>query len=165
MTEAEILMLKDAGKKLKGFVFDDVSRKQAADIIAEIVFISETARTKGILALEPVAKSLEGDKRPGFGILYDLAILMVDGTDPVLVDELFTTGYWMNQHEGFECLTSLLVRKGILAIQAKENPYIIAEKLKAHLPYSEKSDTGETVMAYVNKALSQPRMTANSLVK
>ena len=130
-----------------------------------IVFISETARTKGILALEPVAKSLEGDKRPGFGILYNLAILMVDGTDPVLVDELFTTGYWMNQPEGIECLTSLLVRKGILAIQAKENPYIIAEKLKAHLPYSEKSDTGETVMAYVNKALSQLRMTANSLVK
>lgn len=100
-----------------------------------IIELSHVARKEGLLALEEVVISDADDKTaPLMTYLRTVTGLIIDGNDPELVEEI---GYNMligSQAVGYEALIRLIYLKGMLSIQAGENPRMIAVKLMTMLP-------------------------------
>lgn len=100
------------------------------DTIDEIAFLSHIGRKEGLLALESECYNMNDDKK----YLKSMVMLMVDGTDPVLIEEICLMRYMASGFKGYDALVYLLQMRGILAIQAGENPRVIEEKLLAMVP-------------------------------
>ena len=95
--------------------------------IAEIVNLANITRAQGVLALEQQIEKTD-DRLLQIGIT-----LIVDGTDPEVVKNIIDTIIINTNKTGTELLSQLMVREGLLAIQAGYNPSIIKAKLLAYL--------------------------------
>lgn len=103
------------------------------DAVETIVKLSNTARKEGLLALEEAAPKLD-DGRPFGKELSYLVLLIVDGTEPSLVEEIAANSYIMGRNTDYNALIHLIYIRGILSIQAGENGLITGERLVAMLP-------------------------------
>ena len=102
-------------------------------IIDEIAYLSHIGRKEGLLALESECYKMdETDKK----YLKTMIMLVVDGTDPELIEEICLMRYMASGFKGYEALIYMLQMFGVLAIQAGENPRVIEEKLLAMVPES-----------------------------
>ncbi len=110
--------------------------KQGTELLNKAVEIiikfCNMARKGGLLVLEETACELE-DKN-GNNYLKAMIMLIVDGTEPQLVEEISAARYFSNGLNGYEGLQYLVFLVGSLAIQAGENPRVIEEKVLALLP-------------------------------
>ncbi|MGN0339226.1 MAG: hypothetical protein ACI4D0_01895 [Lachnospira sp.] len=97
-----------------------------------IIKFSNMARKGGLLVLEETACELE-DKN-GNNYLKAMIMLIVDGTEPQLVEDISAARYFSNGLNGYEGLQYLVFLVGSLAIQAGENPRVVEEKVLALLP-------------------------------
>lgn len=101
------------------------------ETIDEIVHLSNVGRKEGLLALECTAyEMVESSKK----YIKNMIELVVDGTDPKLVEEICLMKYMANGIKAYEGLEYMLQMVGILAIQQGENPRVIQEKLLAMIP-------------------------------
>ena len=101
------------------------------DIIDEVTYLSNVGRKEGLLALECAAYDMDKSSQK---YMKNLIELIVDGTDPVLVEEISLMKYIANNAKAYEGLAYLMQLVGGLAIQQGENPRVIEEKLLAMIP-------------------------------
>lgn len=102
-------------------------KKQCVELIASIITLSDRARRMGLLALEDdLDKITDPMMRKGL-------LLVVDGTDPDVVRDVLHAFMLSCYSRGIGLLRSVIALEGVLAIQAGENPRIIAENLSAFL--------------------------------
>ena len=96
------------------------------DTVTLILNASNIARKDGLLALEDYANTLKDN---GIDNLYYLLLLIIDGTDPQLVEEIGWMRFATRKKGGMDAIKMILELIGVLSIQNGENPRIIEEKL------------------------------------
>ncbi len=101
------------------------------DTVRLLIDYSDIARKEGLLSLEEAVGDLTIQN---YEIMKDMILLVVDGTEPELVEDISSIRYFSEGFDGFDALQYLLILIGVLAIQSGENPRIIEEKLKVILP-------------------------------
>lgn len=101
------------------------------EIIDEIAHLSHIGRKEGLLALEEAACNMEKSSQKYMKMLI---MLIVDGTDPELVEEIGIMKYITNDFTAYDGLACLMQLVGGLAIQQGNNPRVIQEKLLAMVP-------------------------------
>jgi len=121
----EIREATDNQKKEEGMM-------ELAAAVKTMYMLCGVARREGLLSLENKAMELEEEKP--YSYLKGMIMLIVDGTDPELVEEVCLAKYYAEGMRGFKGLTYLVYMIGILGIQASDNPRIIEEKLLAFVP-------------------------------
>ena len=115
----------------------DTKRREAGsnlllETFEKMMELTNISRKEGLLSLEETCNKLEDI---GSNIyLKTMIMLVVDGTDPELVEQLCLSRYFSLNLDGYEGLQYLVMMIGCLAIQAGENPRIIEEKLRAMIP-------------------------------
>ena len=102
------------------------------EVIDEMIHLSNVGRKEGLLALEEASCRMDDSKKH----LKMMILLIVDGTDPVLVEEICMMRYMANNYNPYQNLEYLMQMIGSLAIQQGENPRVIEEKLLAMVPES-----------------------------
>ena len=70
----------------------------------------------------------------GFDTLKMLMRLIVDGTDPDLIEEMALMKYFASAIKDYSALQHLIMMIGAAAIQAGENPRVLEEELALALP-------------------------------
>ena len=103
------------------------------DTIEIIKKCSMMARREGLLYLEEHSDELD-DGFPGVKYLRHMIMLVVDGTDPELLEEVCICRYCSSKLSDYAALQYLIMLAGILDIQNRENPRVIEEKIKFMLP-------------------------------
>lgn len=115
----------------------DTKRREAGsnlllETFEKMMELTNISRKEGLLSLEETCNKLEDI---GSNIyLKTMIMLVVDGTDPELVEQLCLSRYFSLNLDGYEGVQYLAMMVGSLAIQAGENPRIIEERLKALIP-------------------------------
>lgn len=100
-------------------------KKSCMNIVNNILELAQTARCCGLLELE---KQIESEKYQDLILLKTAVLLIVDGTDPVIVKEIIENYLITSQLSNKEFLENLIICKGVLAIQQGENLEWIKEK-------------------------------------
>lgn len=91
----------------------DEDKLECLEVVKYIVELSHIALEEGLLALEEESKNLKIDSK----LLKEGLELIVDGTDPELVEKYFLTNLASNDYRGKEFLKNLLIFKGVCDIQ------------------------------------------------
>ena len=121
----EIRKITDATAKKLGNV-------QLSDTLNRMCEFAVLARKEGLLSLEIAANNLSELKNGKY--LEWMTLLITDGTNPDLVEELCLTRYFAAGLEEYDALQYLMMMCGALGIQAGENSRIIEEKLIILVP-------------------------------
>ena len=108
------------------------SEELLLDTVMKLMDLSYLARRKGILELEHAVGDLPDTD--GYDSLKHLVMLVVDGTDPELIEEMVWLRHFSSDMKGYGALQHLLMMMGTLDIQAGVNPRITEEKLILTLP-------------------------------
>ena len=115
---------------------DEEQKKECYNLLAatteKVLELCNLARKEGLLALEEETQNLEELQNEKH--LKSMMMLIVDGTDPELVEEISTARMFASNMQGAEELNYLIMLMGCLSLQRGENPRIIEEKLLALLP-------------------------------
>ncbi|MCL1989125.1 MAG: hypothetical protein FWG64_14310 [Firmicutes bacterium] len=102
-------------------------KAECIPVIDEIMRLADVARREGVLSLEDEGEKLE------IPLLKAGIRLVVDGTDPELVQSILETNILTTGKTGAELLTQIIVCNGVLSIQSGENPTILLTKMFAFL--------------------------------
>ena len=100
---------------------------QIVPLIDLIVRASEKARKQGLLALEDDVNAYENPS-----LILGMQ-LVVDGTDPRLIESILTARIFSTNKRGKELLEQIIVCDGVLSIQAGDNPRLTEVKLFSFL--------------------------------
>jgi hypothetical protein len=103
------------------------------DTLETIKQCSMVARREGLLSLEEYSYEID-DSFPGVKYLRHMILLVVDDTDPKLLEDVCICRYCSSKLSDYSALQYLMMLVGILDIQNLENPHVIEEKLKFMLP-------------------------------
>jgi len=106
--------------------------KILVEIVDKICELSVVVRNYGLLALEDGVSDIDNIYNSKY--LKAMLAMVVDGTDPVIIEEISTAKYFSADLSGYEALHYLTMMFGTIAIQEGENPKIIEEKLLSMLP-------------------------------
>ena len=102
-----------------------------------MVDFSEKARREGILALDEGIDDNSGIYADLHGMLWDyfkvLMRLVVDGTDPSVIENIATYLVSTTNANNDVLLTMMVISEGVLSIQAGDNPRILTERLLSML--------------------------------
>ena len=109
-------------------IFSEEDKRRSLSDIETIVRLSDTARSEGILALEEYVEDEEIDVFLGEGIK-----LIVDGTDPRLVERILKNFIKAGNYKGYEKLSRLIKLEGLLATQMGVEPRVMAWKMVSML--------------------------------
>ena len=127
--------------------------KLLVDTIVKMINISHIARHDGLLALEEEASNKLGDF-PNGKALETMIMLVVDGTDPSILEEISELKYLSSGYVGYEALQYLMMLNAVLSIQAGENPLLIERRLLAMVPESIESQYREAVLEIEEKEVA-----------
>ena len=100
--------------------------------VKNVVKLEAVARKQGLLALEEECESFHKETEEKY--FAELLMLVIDGTDPVLVKEYALSRYFGANLTGYEGIIYLIYIKGTLMIQDGDSPVIIEQILEAMLP-------------------------------
>jgi len=100
----------------------------------QLIDFSKIARTKGLLELEEVAVTMNGDVYESY--LRKLIMLIVDGTEPDKLEEIGITTIFSGNFDSFDSIICMMCLRGALLIQEGESPYNIGNTLRAFFPPS-----------------------------
>lgn len=121
-----ILQNNDAEKREEG-------TKILIEIVEKLCELTYICRKEGLLALEEAVYDVDDIYNGRY--LKSMIMLIVDGTEPELVEEISTARFFSTNLSGYDALHYIVMMFGCLAIQAGENPRIIKEKLLSLIPY------------------------------
>lgn len=125
-------------------------RKQLVPLVDSVVRLAEHARANGLLSLENEVEHCE------YPLLRLGLQLVVDGTDPSIVDHILTTRIVSSNRSGAPLLEQIISHDAALSIQAGDNPRLIAVKCFAYLG----DDADELEALYVKAVLEASDTTA-----
>ena len=104
-------------------------------IIELVLIMSITSRQYGLLDMEELINKLSINDIGKKGIN-----LVVDGTDPALVESLLVNKYYANGYEGIEAMENLLLIVGILEVQKGTTPRLLLKLLTSMVSHKIKLD-------------------------
>ncbi len=110
----------------------EVGEKNILEIVAKMCELANTARKEGLYALEEEIPDIENIFHGKY--LKYMIQLILDGTDPELMEELSITRYFSANLTGHEALHYLVMLVGCISMQTGVNPEVTAEKLWAMIP-------------------------------
>lgn len=113
----------------KGFGEEPEMLTQLIDLIERL---SNIARKDGLISLEEEVYELE--ESGAYGFLKQLMMLVVDGTDPEILEEIGTARYFAALSNDYMALAYLIALDGTLMVQQNINPRVIRERLYSLLP-------------------------------
>ncbi len=117
-------------------VTSEAEREAGSELIIKTIgdmrHLSNVARKEGLLSLEEAAAEMESMHQGE--MLKMMILLIVDGTDPVLVDEICGLRFFADDLKGFDALQYILMARAALAIQAGQNPRVIDELMISAIP-------------------------------
>lgn len=102
------------------------------ETVNEMMKLCYLARKEGLLALEEAVLDIPSENVEE--ALKQLIFLLVDGTDPQVLEEIGLSRYYTRLYTDYEALRYFIYLEGALSIQAGENPRILEERLKVMLP-------------------------------
>ena len=100
--------------------------------VKQVIDLAKIARREGLLALEEVVEGIAVEAKEE--ALKQLIILMVDGTEPQILEEIGLSRYYSHLYTDYGALQYFIYLEGVLSIQAGENLTILEERLKVMLP-------------------------------
>ena len=107
----------------RDIVFTTADKESCVPVVKKMIDLAHLARMNGVLALEDVLAQEEN-------VFLKTAItLVVDGVDPVITEHILSNLILADDHKGTQLLERLITAEGITAIQAGENPQVIAMRL------------------------------------
>lgn len=112
--------------------FTTEQMEKVINAIKNVLKFHAIARKEGLLSLEEECKSL--DKEIEEKYFAELLILVVDGTDSILVREYALSRYFAANFIGHEGILYLIYFKGALMIKAGDHPVVVEQILEAMLP-------------------------------
>ncbi|MCR5673659.1 MAG: hypothetical protein K6F87_08105, partial [Lachnospiraceae bacterium] len=115
--------------RTKGFGEEKEILIRLIDVIEKL---SITARKYGLLELENEVSDLEDSATNGY--LKQLMMLVVDGTDPEILEEIGIARYFAAPCNDYMALAYLIALDGSLMVQQNINPRVIRERLCSLLP-------------------------------
>lgn len=131
-------------------------KKTLFQTLSHLTQCSLTARKEGLLALEEYAFALSEEILTE-KFLRDALLLVCDGTDPDMVELLLSRDILILRPNSFEGYVCYITMKGVLDIQAGENPYIMRETLIHLLPLSIRKDARAFIEEVENNVMSECR--------
>lgn len=102
------------------------------EAVKRMVELSNLARLEGLLALEEAVKDIPLESREEE--LRQLIVLLVDGTEPAIIEGIGLSRYYAHLYTDYEALRYFIYLEGALSIQAGDSPRVLEEKLKVMLP-------------------------------
>jgi len=120
-------------------------RKQLVPLVDTVVRMAELARAKGLLSLETEVEHCE------YPFLKLGLQLVVDGTDPGIIDHILTARIMSSNKSGAPLLEQIISHDGALSIQSGDNPRLIAVKCFAYL-----GDDADELEALYTKTVLEP---------
>lgn len=115
---------------------DELNKTMEGNLLLEtletLCNFTDVAKHTGLLGLEEAAENLEDLKNGKY--LKEIALLIVDGTDPEILEEIMITKYFSLGLSGYEAIQFLMMLYGCLAMQAGEHKIRIVKRLLAMLP-------------------------------
>ena len=125
----------DCSKKLHDLMRkDDSVVSKLVNSAMTFIWLWEFARNEGLLSLEEAAESdrikdqVLGNELPG------IMMLIVDGTDPEIVEEICLRKYYTSDYSILERFLFLVYMNLLICIQTGESSYILKERLFAMMP-------------------------------
>jgi hypothetical protein len=112
----------------------EAGTKVLFDAVEMMAELSCTARKEGLLYLEDATRDM--GKSGADGYLSQIILLVVDGTEPEIVEEIGTAKYFASCVSGYEALLLIAYLWGTLAIQAGANPRVLEQQLLSIMPES-----------------------------
>lgn len=98
----------------------------------ELMQLSSTARTEGLLALEEACEGMENDSDRAFE--RETVLMIVDGCFPDMISRVMLMKYFSVEQSVKQALKNIMSIYGLLYIQVGENPRIIRLMLKNMIP-------------------------------
>lgn len=108
------------------------NEKMIMEAMKRITGLNRLARLEGLLALEEAVWDISPEDKDED--LKQLIILIVDGTEPEIIEGIGMARYYAGLYSDYEGLRHFIYLEGALSIQAGENPRVVEEKLKSMLP-------------------------------
>lgn len=109
-------------------------KDEVAKICKTMKALSERARREGVLALEDGIEDIESLFSGKNGIfMQKLLRFVIDGHDGAIITQIADNYTETSCHTDFEKLCFLLMKRGVLGIQAGENPHTLAEILVSYI--------------------------------
>ncbi|MBP7582548.1 MAG: hypothetical protein KBA61_00855 [Spirochaetes bacterium] len=102
-------------------------KKESIKLMETLVVLAEKSRKMGLLVLEDDLANLKDT------FLKKGLQMVIDGTDPVVVRDVLRTRMLSSGLKGANLLNNVLILEGVVAIQAGDNPRIVADKLSCFL--------------------------------
>ena len=100
--------------------------------VKKVMELGWIARQEGLLALEDAVCDISVESKEH--ILKQLIVMLVDGTEPQVLEEIALSRYYAHLYTDYEALQYLIYLEGVLSIQANEGLKILEERLKVMLP-------------------------------
>ena len=97
-------------------------------VVKEIFEMAVIAKEQGIPALDECARKCKAPFLLQMGIF-----MVVDGTDPSILANVLSNLVVSSNKTGAELLMQMIIREGVLAIQAGHDPRLIKMMLEAYL--------------------------------
>jgi len=124
--------LKAVNIRLAGETIAEEDKKRIYDTYSKVIELSKIARTEGLLSLEEACESLDMNGQGKY--LFNYVMLIVDGTDPDMIESIGLNDYASEVFTGINAIVHLVFLKGALAIQEGMNPRFIEEVIKSMVP-------------------------------
>ncbi len=128
---ADIRVIEETATSLE----KEQDRKILLDSIDECMKLARISRTEGLLSVEEYLCQNYKEKDTVKSVVKFLGYLMVDGTDPTILEEISLSRYFSTITDPYESLAVLMYIRGLLAIQNGENETVIRNMLIAMLPF------------------------------
>ena len=119
--------------EIKSLSEDKAKTAKVADAYERAISLADTARKEGLLALEEAVEKMDFSDRT-LAFLRDGIMLVTDGTEPEIVDEMGMNQIAVNVPSDYDGLILLLYHKAVLLIQAGVNPRLMESYLMSMVP-------------------------------
>lgn len=127
------------------------NKEMVKDAYKRVMKLERIARREGLLALEYEAEFIPKET-PLCNQLTEMIELVVDGTEPQIIEELMTIKFFaVHNYTGIEALLYFLYARSMLMIQAGMSPRLIEELFNAVIPNEVLNFTQERIRAEEDK--------------
>lgn len=113
---------------------DETVLGKLADAAETLVWLSDQARNEGWLWLETAVEGERLEKLILGKELRELILLLVDGTDLEVIEDIAMKQYFAGDYKGLEGFLYLTYLDGVHHIQIGASPYVFRKSIAAMMP-------------------------------
>lgn len=124
---------RDAILKFQNAEQDQTEQEKVSVIVSELLYLDMIVKKEGLLALERELDERVGKNRVD-KLLHKIGIIILDGVEPEMIEEIMTNIYWTDNAKGADALLYYLCIRCLMLIQKECNSILIAEVCQSLIP-------------------------------